>query len=301
MPKITPAQFELLCKISDTETSKATLTKLKEIFGSEESRDLISEKSLTHSYNRQDIDVLVDDEERSYAVQPYNRGVAYFSQTMSKMIPVDSDDLKVYQVNFDWLLRTIMDILEMPSHTQPQMIIENKVWFIGFTWLNKKRVPIIFARTIINQDVTEKLYTYLQDNHKSNSALILTSSANIPSYFQLPHHNQIISIYDIIESGSKKLSFKLWYLAEKMRFYAEQEGFSPSYRTLNLDGDTFTFTSMQATALQFMDEADKFVHQRDIMDAAGSSQSRLIDLFKNHPARKLIFEGDGNGHYKLNL
>jgi hypothetical protein len=38
---------------------------------------------------------------------------------------------------------------------------------------------------------------------------------------------------------------------------------------------------MKASALQYMFEAGKPIHQHDVLAAANSEQKRLIDLFKN--------------------
>jgi hypothetical protein len=181
----------------------------------------------------------------------------------------------------------------------PACILEEKIWFIGSAWLKRKKVPVIFVRNLSRQEVLEKLDNYLKERHKNQPALILTTANNIPAYFKLYRQNSIVLLNDAIDLESEGVAFNITYLCDKIFGYANEDGFSGSYKTLNLKGETYDFTTMQAEAIKFIDESGRPVQQRDIMEAAGSNQGRLIDLFKGHPARNLIFKSEGKGKYKL--
>jgi len=290
--------FKLLCQIADQPSAKITAENLKGLHSAAEK--LITSGALLEAPYSQDIQVTVDDEERSYAVQQHNGGMAYFSPRAG-WVAVKSEDLLVYKVNFDSFLRVIMDALGIPANTQPQAFLDEKLWFIGSAWLNKRKTPVIFARTVTKQDVGESLRRYLQDRHISDPALILTSSSNIPAYFQLPGQNRIVLLADAIDTETTNLALKMPYLVTKMGGCVDQNGFSQGYRVLHhRNGQNYTFSKMKASVLEVMDKAGKPMHQDEIMAQSESSQNRLIDLFRNDPAWKTIFETDGSGNYWLN-
>lgn len=69
-------------------------------------------------------------------------------------------------------------------------------------------------------------------------------------------------------------------------------------------GRAWTFTPLQAKAVKVLWEAmgdgTWEVKQQTLLDAAGSTGDRLVDLFKRHPAwGALIVAGEASGHYRL--
>lgn len=292
--------FCRICTIAETPSAEILLSNLKELFGEKAAEKLI-DLAFKHSGNRQDIDVIVNDESRSYAVENRNGTLSYFQPDSAKWYPAPLDTLKIYTVNFDWLLNAVMSALSIEG-VNPQCVLEETIWFIGSTALTKrKKTPIIVVRNINKQEVLEKLDAYLKEKHRSQPALILTFADNIPEYFKPYGQSCIVTLNAAVDVDNEKVVFNITYLCDKMFGHAHEDGFSSSYRTLNLNGETYSFTTMQAEAIKFMDESGKAVHQRDVMEAAGSSQGRIIDLFKGHPAKSLILKSEGNGKYKLIL
>ena len=298
MARVNTDLFKLVCSITDQHSAEITATNVKEIFGHDGFENSIAANALIKSPHLQDIDVEIDGEERSYPLQRHNGGMAYFSPS-SGWVPVKQDDLFVCKINFEWFLRAMMDALEIPATTQPQMIVEDKAWFLGSAYLKKKKTPLIFARAVTKKDAADGLFEYLQDKHAGVPALVLTSSSGVPAYFQLPGQNRLVFMSDAVDFENQKLAFKTSYLAEKMGGYIEQYGFSEGYRTLHLNDQTFTFTAKKSSVLEIMDKVGKPMHQRDIMAQSESVQDRLIDLFRGDPAWGVIIKNDKKGNYWL--
>jgi hypothetical protein len=296
--------FKLVCHIADQPSAKITANNLKEQLGHRPYEQLIANKAFVPAPHGQDIAVMVDDEERSYAIHSRSDGLAYFSPHAG-WTPVKGDDLLVYQVNFDWLLRVIMDGLKIPANMQPQTILENKVWFLGSAWLGKRKTPVIFARTITKQDSAESLRGYLQDRHATDPALILASAASIPAYFRLPGHNRVVLVSDAIDMENKNFAFQMRYLAGKMGCAIDQAGFSQGYRNAFINGVSYNFSLLQAEILEVLDTEKRPMHKTEIISRLTSQRSDPKSAFRSkgkpHPAWNVMIMNDKRGNYWLKI
>ena len=291
--------FKIICALAETSSAKITAQNLKERHSVSVSEKLFASNALIKAPHNQDVDAIVDDEERSYAAKRHNDGMAYFSPKAG-WTTIDNEDLLVFQVNLDMLLRVVMDALGILVNVQPETVLDSKVWFLGSAWLNKRETPVILGRRLIDQDSAETLRNYLQDKHSHDPALVLAISSNIPAYFQLPGQSRLVLMNDAIDTQSQTLALNTQYLAEKMGASVDQPGFSEGFRILKThDDQVFKFSKKKASVLEVMHNAGKPMHQEEIMAQSGSVQNRLIDLFRNDPARKIIFKNDGSGNYWL--
>jgi hypothetical protein len=292
--------FKMICTLVEAPIAKITLQNLKEKFSDSCIKKLVSAKILVPAPHNQDLDVAIDDEDRSYPIQSDSGGLFFFSPKSGR-IPVKNDVLLVFQVNFDVIVRVIMSALGISSNFQPENILDDKIWLLGSAWLNRKsKTPMILGRRLIDQNAAEALQHYLKDRHTCNPALVLAISSHLPSYFQLHGQNRLVLMKDAIEAQNINLTLNIRYLAEKMGVPAEQYGFSEGFRVLKThDGQVFKFSKMKASVLEVMHNAGKPMHQEEIMSKSDSAQNRLIDLFRNDPSWKEIFKTDGSGNYWL--
>lgn len=292
--------FKLACEFAAIPSARITAKNLKGRYEATTVKALITAKALVQAPHSQDIDVVIDDEDLSYAVESHNGSMAYFSP-VSGWTPIENDDLLVYQIDFNWLLRGIAGALDISANVKPQVIIEGNAWFLGSAFLNKRKTPIIFARLVTNQNVSKTLCEYLQNRHTSDPALILTNTANVPSYFQLPGQNRIVPIADALDFESTTLAFKTLYLAGKMGGSVDETGFSKGYRTAFINGIQYSFTPLQAEVLEAMDRAGHPIHKTEIMSLTSSQQESLTNVFrtggKYHPAWNVIIKNDRRGNY----
>lgn len=294
--------FRLICHIADLPSAKITAENLKNRFGSPAGEKLIAQNALISASHSQDIDVAVGDEDRSYALQRHNGSMAYFSPN-SGWVPVRNEDLLVYKVDFGWLLRATMDALGFAANAQPQIVMDEKVWFLGSAWLNKRKVPVIFARTVVKQAVAESLCRFLQDKHAKDPALVLTSTMHIPAHFQLPGQNRFVKMEDALDLESWTVAFKTPFLAEKMGGSVDQPGFSQGYRNAFFNGVRYEFTSLQAEILEVMDKAGRAMHKTEIMAQTSSQQDDPKGVFRSggkyHKAWDVVIKNDKKGNYWL--
>jgi len=302
VPKIETDLFKLICVLAETSSAKITAQNLKEHYSDSAAKKLISTKVLIPAQHNQDVNVTVDDEDRSYAVQRHNGGMAYFSPKAG-WTAIKNDDLLVFQVSFDAMLRVVMDALEIPANAQPESIMNNKIWFLGSIWLNKRKTPVILGRRLADQEAAEALQNYLQDRHTSTPALVLAISSNLPVYLRLPSQNRLVLMDDAIEGQSQVLTLNTQYLAEKMGASVDQTGFSEGYRTAFINGVQYEFTKLQAEILEVLDKAGRPIHKTEIMAATSSMQEKLNSVFRPkgqyHPAWNVIIKNDRKGNYWL--
>lgn len=294
--------FRQVCRIADLPSPRVSGENLAEVFGYPDCEKLIAGGGLIQAPHNNDVDITVDDEERSYAVQSHNGGLAYFSQNAG-WTTVKSDHLRVYQVNFDWLLRLIMDALGISASMKPKAILDNKIWFLGSVWLNKRKTPVILGRRLTDHDAAESLRNYLQDRHSHDPALVLAISSNIPAYFQLPDHNQLALMNDAIDVESQAFKLQTQYLAEKMGASVGQPGFSKGCRTAYVNGVHYEFSKLQAEILEVLMQAGRHMHKSEIMSAVNSKQEDVKNAFRikgqTHRAWNVIIRNDKKGNYWL--
>jgi hypothetical protein len=82
--------------------------------------------------------------------------------------------------------------------------------------------------------------------------------------------------------------------------------YSPDYRSVHYNGESFSFTPLQAHTVQILHKASinntPEVGQANLLSEIESRSDRLIDLFKNHRAwKKLIISGSKKGTYRLKI
>lgn len=294
--------FRLLCRLAETSSAKITANNLKEHYPAFTVNNFSAVKALIQAPHSQDFNTIVDDEDRSYSLQQHNGGMAYFSP-QAGWVSIESKDLNVFQVNFEVMLHTIRNAFGIPVNVQPQSILEQKIWFLGSAWLNKRKTPVILVRRLIDQDTLEALHNYLQDRHMRDSALVLAISSNIPAYFQLPGQSRLVLMDDAIDMENQNLTIKTSYLAEKMGTSVEQSGFSEGYRTAFINNVRYEFTSLQAEILEVLDKKGRATHKTEIMAQINSTQEKLNNIFRSkgkyHPAWNAIIKNDRKGNYWL--
>lgn len=294
--------FTKMCSIADTPSAEILLSNLKARFGEKEANKLIENRAFIYSGSKKDIDVIVDDEERSSTVESRDGTLSYFQPNSARWYPADVDKLKIYKVNFGWLLNAVRNAFDIES-MKPLCILDERIWFIGSAWLKKRKTPIIIARNITNQAVAEQLNGYLEAKHKSEHALVLTTTKNIPVYFQLYGHSRIVDIKGALDPEGDKLAFNKIFLADKMGSSAQQTGFNNGYRTAYIDGVYYSFTKLQAEVIEVLAGKNGSMYKYELMAETSSNQDDPKSIFRKkgsyHPAWGVIIKCDNEGNYWL--
>jgi len=147
---------------------------------------------------------------------------------------------------------------------------------------------------------------YLQKYHHTEAALILVLDHHIPAYLQYSEHTPHIILQDLVDINSQ--SFKLDYKKIGALLPAQQnitEGFSEGYRTAYFKGIEYHFTLLQAEIIEIMDQANKPLHQSEILSRTTSEQIRLASIFRSkgkyHSAWGKIIKNDRKGNYWLDV
>ena len=285
-------------QLIETPSAMVTIQNLNGLFSSEVCAALTKSGLLDDAPYLQDIEVEYEGELRSYPVERHDGNWRYFLQG-SGWVQVSSDTLKVSQVDISAYLKAMMLALGFDGRTVSEEIGENRVWYLGQTWLQSRKTHIVYVRRLGDESTVSALTGFLEDRHKSDPALILTTGKNLPAYLKLPGQNRIVTLVNAINQQSAKLTFKTDYLSRKMGGSVSVSGFSQGYRTLHSNGVEYSFSKKKASVLEFMDQAGKPIHQDEIMVNSDSKQDRLILLFRGDPAWKVIFKTDGSGVYWL--
>jgi len=290
--------FKAACRLIETPSAMVTIQNLNDLFSSEDCAALMKTGLLADAPYLQDIEVEYEGELRSYPVERHEGNWRYFLQG-SGWVNVPPESLKVFRVDFLAFIKAMMLSLGFNARVVLKKSKENRVWYFGQVCLQKRETHIVYVRRLNDEKTISALTGFLEEHHKTDPALILTTSHNLPAYLQLFGQSRIVALDDAVNFQSEKLTFKTDYLARKMGGSVSVSGFSQGYRTLHSNGVEYTFSKKKASVLEIMDQAGKPMHQEEVLGKSDSKQDRLILLFRGDPAWKTIFKTDGNGVYWL--
>lgn len=230
----------------------------------------------------------------------------YFSPA-DGWVAVPDEDLTVYKLNFDWLLKIIMGALDIADRHKPKVLFEEYIWALGQHRIETRNTHIIVARGLRSGSVFQDLKTYLDKHHQAkNPALVITLDPLVPEHLSLPNQNKLVKLADAIKWDKDKFEINTSLLAGSMRGNRSQEGFSCGFRSLFINGNQYTFTKKQAEAVEYLFNAGgSSRHQDEILAEINSSQKKLLQVFrvsgKTNKAWGEIIKHDGKGNYWLEI
>ena len=234
-------------------------------------------------YSRELEDILVFDGDYEYTSEIIRRnGKNMYRSSSGTWIEAEANEINLYQVNFDWLVRQILNAFGVRDNFNPKVLLEENIWLCGQQWIEQKKKPIILVRNINNQLAFEHLTRYLKDNHTGRDpALILALNKNVPLYFHIPGYNVLLKIEDAVVIESEYFELNLRAISDKLGVRAMKDGFSPDFRSLRFDGEDYEFTTKESQAIEIMARAGKFLNSHAIMEEISPGmKSRLRDVFK---------------------
>ncbi len=294
--------FKAACRLIETPSAMVTIQNLKGLFNSDICAALTKSGLLVDAPHLHDIDVEYEGELRSYPVERHDGNWRYFLQG-SGWVQVSPESLKVSRVDFSAYLKVMMSVLGFEDRAVPEQIEENRVWYFGQAWLQSRKTHIVYVRRLGDQNTISALTGFLEDRHKSDPALILTTGKNLPAYLQLPGQNRIVTLNDAINFQSAKLTFKTDYLARKMGGSTNNTGFSDGFRTAYINGKKYEFSNLQAQIIEVLSNSGRAMHKSEIMSQVKSSQEEVKSAFRSggkyHPAWGVLIKNDNKGNYRL--
>ena len=295
--------FEKLLAIAETPDPDVLEKYAREDFGDEFDK-LVESKALIYSGELKDIRVFDGNDE--YTAEIVRRGGKNMYRSSSgSWVEAENNEIALYRINFDWLVRKVLDAFGVSNNFRPRALLEENIWVCGQQWIEQKKKPIILVRNINNQLAFEHLIRHLQDNHAGRDpALILTLNKNVPLYFHIPGHNVLLKIEDAMVVESENFELNLRAISDKLGIRSLKDGFSPDFLTLRFDGEDYEFTTTQSEAIRVMAKAGKALHKCTIMEEIKpGSNSELKDIFKSggkpHKAWKKVIQFNNKGMYWL--
>ncbi len=190
--------IEKLLKINETPEASILEKFAKEEFG-DQFQELVEHNILTHFKILKSIEVF--DEGSEYTAEIQRRdGKNMYSSSADGKVAVNDEDINLYKINFEWLLRSIMDALDIADRHEPKDILEDNIWALGQHRIEKQNTNIIVVRNIKNTIVFDDLINHLNKHHGvRNKALVIALGKNITNYRLLPSQNELIRIDDAIK------------------------------------------------------------------------------------------------------
>lgn len=295
--------IEKLLKIADNSEASIIEKFAKEEFGCQ-FQELVAKNIFAYFKNLKSVEVFDGEREFIADVQRRDGKNMYFSPS-DGWVAVSDEDINIYKINFEWIIRKIMGALDIADRHSPKEILEEKIWALGQHRIEKQHINIIVVSKIRDENVFDTLKNYLEGHHKArNPALVIALDQCVPGHLILPNQNELLRIGDAIKWDKDNFELNTTLITGVMGGTINRSGFSNGYRSLLSNGVPYKFTKKQAEVLEYLDkENGKPINQDEVLAEIGSTQSRLLQLFrskgKTHPAWGVVVQGDGNGHYWL--
>jgi hypothetical protein len=300
----TKITVEEILAIANNAESSVLLQVANEIFGGETLR-LLREEAFFLSHHLTEIRVDDGEGDCLYPLERRDGHNGYFSPT-DGWVTVSDAQVAVYRVNFTWLLNQIAMGLGITGGPSPRVILKDSIWALGGHRIEGEQIQIIVVRRLAEAVVYEALRDHLTTHHgPSSPALVIALDSHISAHLTLPAQNQLIRIAQAVVWERDLFELNRRTLALRMGSTPVSDGFSVDYRTARSNGVDYEFTPMQAEVLEVLHKSGNKMHQAAILASTGSTQERLIYIFrpgkKMHPAWGTILKSEGKGFYRIDI
>lgn len=236
-----------------------------------------------------------------------NSKKAGYLDKKGKFIEVSYNDLYSYKLDFNWLIKTITNELELFKYS-PEMLVGNLLWRIGTIKAKSSvEIPVFFARGLSHNNSLNNIYKTLWDHKGLSKGIILTTSYSMPIGYNFPGNHQLISLRNCLIHDSNNFHIDKNIIKSaigtNLTPERQKEGFSSGYRSGYFKGEEFTFTKKQAAIIEALDKHGGVMSKYELLAEADSEQYDVYRIFrvrnKKHPAWNVIIKNDGKGNYWL--
>lgn len=201
----------------------------------------------------------------------------------------------MYVLEIKWLIKAILESLDITKIYPAEMIIDNYFWRIG----TLDQHPLYFSRRVYWGDNFAKMIKILEERNSEAKSIILTSSVLPDNYRNLPNDNKITSLRNCLVHDNDNVIIDRSMIKPVLL----ASGFSTGYRSAIIKGREYKFTKSQAAIIEILHKSATEIHKHELMIAANSEQDDPKYIFRNkgkyHDAWGEIIKFDSQGYYWL--
>ncbi len=207
--------------------------------------------------------------------------------------------------------------------SRPQELLSGRLWIVGSVETSGVKTDVFLARGLGWPD-GEHVLREARSRKRNASAVILvpglrgeaqTSDDSIEilpldKVLSLEGNTLSVNVPEIRGAAERAQVEKVPLLSVRTAVIASDDGtfrYSPDFRSAAFNHLSYSFTPMQAKVIEYLwhahHNATPEVSQELILeDAVYTTQTRLRDVFKNHPAwNVLVVSGRTKGTFRLNI
>ncbi len=297
---ISKESFLLACKICEQGNPAITYDSIDN--GNKQIENLIKLKAFII-----DKKYWLEDEDGEYIdIVHQNNQPGYFNKN-NQFVAISHNALCSYKLDFNWMIKAIVNNLELIKLYPSEMIIDTVLWRIGTIKLGTT-IPIFFARTISHKNNFANIYQALLNRRGISKGIILTTSSLPPPGYILPGNHQFVSLRDCLVHDNNNFDIDKNIIRTaigiKTELVRQQEGFSSGYRAAYFKGVNYNFSKKQAAVIEALDKHGGKINKYELLAEANSEQYDVYRVFRDnrgklHPAWNVIVKNDGKGNYWL--
>jgi hypothetical protein len=303
--KLDSQTFKLLIDIVEQADPNITYSHLKSNLGKETANNLIQNNYFnkgrdleTYYLPGQDREVYVEwnNDENSY----------FYLSDFGKLLPVEEEEVKTYDINFTKLTEFIANQFDISKNSRKDSnsYLNDLLFFVGDTNINKKKHAIFFARRLTNQMIFRDVDQLFLDESPTKFPKLILTSSNEYCPTKLSDDGKIISIPKLLTFSKDKL-FNMDYISNVLGKGAGDEykpyiHCSEGGAVLFIGDESYDVGGVsQRQAIEIMcrhylKNGNEKIRWRTVMDEINpDSDSRARDLFRKSQISDLIQSKNG--------
>lgn len=221
------------------------------------------------------------------------------------IIEAKPEELIRYVASSEWMLNNIRKSIDAPASHPAKELLNNQLWFVGYTRISEKLVPIYLCRD--HDQELQWLGQYFRNNPGSSAGIVLLTFPHIRQK-DLPNGIHPLALADAVDySGDLSISVnvlkRVWESAVES---SQGLSYTSNFEHVTHNGTQHVFPGdKQRKVVGYLIEAYEAgipsVKTSEMMTKLGMESTRqLPHLFNKHPTwKKLIQYGTPRGYSSI--
>jgi hypothetical protein len=221
------------------------------------------------------------------------------------IIEAKPEELIRYVASSKWMLNNIRKSIDAPVSHSAKELLNNQLWFVGYTRIAEKLVPVYLARNVDHQ--IEWLEDYFQKNPGTSAGIVLLTFPHIRQR-DLPNGIRPLALADAVDnSGDLSIAVnvlkRIWESAAEV---SQELSYTPDFQHVTHNGTQHVFSGeKQRKVVEYLIKAFEAgtpsVKTSEMMSKLGmDSTTQFSHLFSKHPTwKQLIQYGTPKGYSSI--
>ncbi len=293
MLEVSPRTFRYLLVMADSEYMGAVAEVIADKAG-DETPALMAAGLLVPGPNLDSIKAWPGDDEYRPILEAdeVNRTVTCFHPDVG-FVTVSDECLRTWRLDPNKLVELIGRQLGLPASFRPTALASGLLWSLGAPRLGRNNVPVLFARTLGNEDARLRIRSELELLAGSKPSVLLTPALRVPADLTLPMVSKVVPMVEVLDRTSDIARLDTARLAAiaglsrpiaarpELPVECEEDG-----HWIRIHHKTHHFGGKQADVIRRLYDAwangEDWLREQEVLESIESKCAKFKELFKGN-------------------